>query len=754
MNGILQPLPSSSQTTSPPPLASYSSKPYPFPYTFPSPFKFPTTCSSLACTPSTTTITTKLTHLTTTAESQDQNLLYLLRQRKTEEAWELYSNLQHLPNSTCLSRLVSQLSFQKTISGLKRAQSIVTRLRHERQLHRLDANCLGLLAVAASNAGHTLYAASVLKSMLRSGYLPNVKAWSAVVSRLTSSDDNGPAEALRLFKGVTRRLRKLSSGGVVAAASMPDTAAFNAVLNACANLGDSNMFLQVFNEMPQYDVVPDAFSYNILMKLCCRTGRKHLLVYVLERILQLGIPFCVTTLHCIVASYVDLGDLETAERLVQAMREGRRDLSRIIREREREIELNLEELSESDDNDADVDVENAFAKLLPNFMESNSCNDLPVLPKAYAPNTRMYTTLMKGYMKAGRVTDTVRMLEAMRRQDDAGSHPDHVSYTTVVSALVKAGYMDRARQVLAEMMRIGVAANRITYNVLLKGYCNQFQIDKARELIKEMVDDRGIQPDVVSYNILIDGCILVDDSAGALGFFNEMRTRGIAPTKISYTTLMKAFAFSGQPKLAHKVFDEMLNDPRVKVDVIAWNMLVEGYCRLGLVEEAKKVIQKMKDEGFHPDVGTYGSFANGIALARRPGEALLLWNEVKERWEMVKKGSKHNSCVPPLKPDEGLLDTLADICVRAAFFRKALEIVACMEENGISPNKTKFTRIYVEMHSRMFTSKHASRARQDRRIERRRAAEAFKFWLGLPNSYYGSEWRLEPIEGYDDTAAS
>lgn len=87
---------------------------------------------------------------------------------------------------------------------------------------------------------------------------------------------------------------------------------------------------------------------------------------------------------------------------------------------------------------------------------------------------------------------------------------------------------------------------------------------------------------------------------------------------------------------------------------------------------------------------------------------------------------------PPLKPDEGLLDTLADVCVRAAFFRKALEIVACMEEYGIPPNKTKYTRIYVEMHSRMFTSKHASRARQDRRSERKRAAEAFKFWLGLP----------------------
>ncbi|KAK9285096.1 hypothetical protein L1049_024281 [Liquidambar formosana] len=180
---------------------------------------------------------------------------------------------------------------------------------------------------------------------------------------------------------------------------------------------------------------------------------------------------------------------------------------------------------------------------------------------------------------------------------------------------------------------------------------------------------------VVSYNILIDGCTMVVDSAGALEYFNERRSREIAPTKISYTTLMKAFSISG--------------------------------------------------------------------------EALLLWNEIKERCGVKKEGEDSNSpSPPPLGPDEGLLDTLAGICVRAAFFRKALEIVACMEENGIPSNKTKYTRIYVEMHSRMFTSKHASKARQDRRIEKKNAAEAFKFWLGLPNSYNGSEWRLEPGVDY------
>lgn len=552
------------------------------------------------------------------------------------------------------------------------------------------------------------------------------------MSRLASSGDDGPAEALKLFNSVTKRVRRFADPKVVMD-SRPDTAAYNAVLNACANLGLTKKFLQLFHEMPEFDCEPDVLTYNIMIKLCARVDRKDLLVFVLEKILLKGIPLCMTTLHSLVAAYVGFGDLETAENMVQAMREGRQDLCKILRE--------------SSSEDASKNESDVFDKLLPNSICSSDYEP-PMLQKLYTPDSRMYTTLMKGYMKEGRVTDTMKMLEAMRHQEDSGSHPDHVTYTTVISALVKVGSMDKARQVLAEMTRIGVPANRITYNILLKGYCHQLQIEKAKELIREMSDDAGLQPDVVSYNTLIDGCILVDDSAGALAYFNEMRTRGIAPSKISYTTLMKAFALSGQPKLAYKVFDEMLNDPRVKVDLVAWNMLVEGYCRLGLLEDAKTIVERMRENGFHPNLATYGSLANGIALARKPGEALLLWNEVKERCGLENEGvSNSSSDLPPLQPDEGLLDTLADICVRAAFFKKALEIVACMEEYGIPPNKTKYTRIYVEMHSRMFTSKHASRARQDRRKERKKAAEAFKFWLGLPNSYYGSEWRLEPVDG-------
>lgn len=159
--------------------------------------------------------------------------------------------------------------------------------------------------------------------------------------------------------------------------SRPDTAAFNNVLNACANMGDRKMFLELFEEMSEFGAEPDILTYNVLIKLCARCDRKDLLVFVLERAIEKGIPLCMTTLHSLVAAYVGFGDLETAENMVQAMREERRDLCKILRE------ANMEDYSE-DKEDAieDEDENNVFNKLLPNWVDASN-TEPPLLPPAF-----------------------------------------------------------------------------------------------------------------------------------------------------------------------------------------------------------------------------------------------------------------------------------------------------------------------------------------------------------------------------------
>ena len=61
-----------------------------------------------------------------------------------------------------------------------------------------------------------------------------------------------------------------------------------------------------------------------------------------------------------------------------------------------------------------------------------------------------------------------------------------------------AGDIERAHAVLEEMGRAGVPASRVTYNMLIKGYCQQLQMSRSRELLEEMTTDAGIESDMVT----------------------------------------------------------------------------------------------------------------------------------------------------------------------------------------------------------------------------------------------------------------
>ncbi|KAG0578423.1 hypothetical protein KC19_4G021500 [Ceratodon purpureus] len=610
----------------------------------------------------------------------------LLKERRTDEAWQVMQILTRagkLPDRQCASRLVAQLAHRGVPSSLARAQQVLSRLRTQDRLDLLDSDALGLLAMASARSGAARYALNVLQVMFEMGFYPSVKVWSAVVSRLGRHVDDCLL-ALELFDDVCLRVREAESQSLDVKSTRPDTGAFNAALNACATLGFAAKGEELMGTLEIFNLEPDDITFNTLIKLYAKTEQRELLKSVPDQMVENGVKPDQATLNSLVAAYVGLGDLVAAEALLRRLQDGDR--------------------------------------------ESGSWWGAHL-----KPDVRTYTTMMKGYVQKGRRSDAMRTLLAMQMDKDPRSAPNEVTYTTAISSCVRLGLMDEASAVLQEMARQNIPANVVTYNVLLKGYCTTRRLQKAQAVVADM-EKVGIALDVVSYNTMINGCIEADDNIGALDYFKKMREAGIAPSAVSYTTLMKAFGRNGQPKQVHLVFEEMRSDPSMKTDAIAWNVLLDSYCRNGRAADAKRMFLKMKEDRVQPTAYTYATLVKGYAEAGMAGEVLVLWREIKERTDDE---------VNPLQPDEVLLNCLVDTCVRAGFFQKALEVVACMEEKGIPANKTKYKRIFIELYSNLYTGKHASQRRRDRSEEKRDAVEAFKFWLGMPNKYYNGsdDWK-------------
>jgi pentatricopeptide repeat protein len=63
---------------------------------------------------------------------------------------------------------------------------------------------------------------------------------------------------------------------------------------------------------------------------------------------------------------------------------------------------------------------------------------------------------------------------------------------------VRADHLEKALRFLARMQLVEMTPNVVTYNCLIKGYCDVHSIEDAIELIDEM-PLKGCHPDKVSY---------------------------------------------------------------------------------------------------------------------------------------------------------------------------------------------------------------------------------------------------------------
>eukprot|EP00250_Pteridium_aquilinum_P016337 c23055_g2_i1 orf=1-1005(-) len=215
--------------------------------------------------------------------SLENEMLSALQNRNSDEAWRIYELLirkNHIPSSVCLSRLVAQLSYAGTPSSLTKAQRLLAYLQKRRNAALLDCNCLGLLAMATSKAGAARYSASVIRLMLKLGLFPHVKAWSAVVSKL-GKDREDVHLALSLFEDICCLVKNAECEAVASqdgdegpqhlrnsvSTMRPDTGAFNAALNACANACLVDKANEILDEFSRFKLQPDVITFNIMIKL-------------------------------------------------------------------------------------------------------------------------------------------------------------------------------------------------------------------------------------------------------------------------------------------------------------------------------------------------------------------------------------------------------------------------------------------------------------------------------------------------------
>ncbi|WOH13873.1 hypothetical protein DCAR_0933386 [Daucus carota subsp. sativus] len=166
------------------------------------------------------------------------------------------------------------------------------------------------------------------------------------------------------------------------------------------------------------------------------------------------------------------------------------------------------------------------------------------------------------------------------------------------------------------MIQKGVPPDSITYNALMDGYCLTGKMDRALEVLNTMRSNE-IWPDCYSYNILINGYCKRQELDKAISLLRQMSAQGLKPE-------------SRKLEEARNIFDKLALRGLQPI-VITHNIMIKGLCQEGLFEEAKELFSKMETSICLPDDVTYNTIIRGSLLNKRYEEAAVLIENMRAR---------------------------------------------------------------------------------------------------------------------------
>lgn len=232
-------------------------------------------------------------------------------------------------------------------------------------------------------------------------------------------------------------------------------------------------------------------------------------------------------------------------------------------------------------------------------------------PRNAKANASLFNALIRGYssLDPPNVDAAVNLYSEMRRFVDTYGFqfyaPDSVTYTMLVDAFARVGDAEGAERIISEMEAAGPSSTSVVaYNALLKA--NRGNGSAKAFAIFERIKTRGLRPDIVTVNTLVDQLISTGEPNGmqlAEQLVEEMPQWGLSPDLQTYNTLLKGAArsksSSSNPSAALNTAFHWLTELRknnLQEDQWTWQSMVAAAAAAGNAPKALEFFRCVEAE--------------------------------------------------------------------------------------------------------------------------------------------------------------
>lgn len=230
---------------------------------------------------------------------------------------------------------------------------------------------------------------------------------------------------------------------------------------------------------------------------------------------------------------------------------------------------------------------------------------------------------------AGRDKDLARAFAVLHRLKDSGVALDVAAYNCVLDVCVSVKNMQKAEE-LVQQMNGNCKLDIITYNTLLKGYCNLGDVHRATKLLSEM-EAHGLMPNDVSYNCLINAAVSTSNYEQAWETVRMMQHKGVKVDHYTISIMMKAMKKSRYPRQIARAL-ELLDSSKIDVcsDEVLLNTVIETCIWHKHTDRLSSLLVTFENSGLRPCVPTYGTLIKAASSLRRVERCWRFWRQMTE----------------------------------------------------------------------------------------------------------------------------
>lgn len=406
--------------------------------------------------------------------------------------------------------------------------------------------------------------------MLKTGLMQDPHAMTKFLSFCISSS-RFSSYAMNVFDGFDR----------------PDTFLWNLMIRGFSCSDEPEMSLLLYHRMRSCSSPHNAYTFPFLLKACSNLSAFQETTQIHAQVTKLGYGNDVYAVNSLINSYTVTGNFELARLLFDRI--------------------------PKPDHVSWNSVIKGYAKAGKMGAALTLFRKMPE-----KKNVISWTTMISGYVQAGMNKEALQLFHEMQNSD---VEPDNVSLANALSACAQLGALEQGKWIHSYLDKARIRIDSVLVCVLIDMYAKCGDMEEALGVFKS-VKDKSVQV----WTALISGYACHGHGREAISRFMEMQKVGIKPNAITFTAVLTACSYTGLVEEGKSLFYAMERDYNLKPTVEHYGCMVDLLGRAGLLDEAKRFIQKMPME---PNAVIWGSLLKAchihknIELGEEIGEILI-----------------------------------------------------------------------------------------------------------------------------------